>query len=181
MNYLDIIISVCLLYAIIKGFSNGLIKEITSLVSLFLGVYVGVNFAEYLVPKVVEVFSINEGIGVILAFSTLFLVTLISVRLLGRLMDKLTKFLALGLISSLLGAIFGLFKVVVVFSAVFYFTHDNEIISNKAKKESVLFEPLISAGNFILPQIQKHNLLLENIDKKSGLVKEKLNTKINSQ
>ena len=72
MNYLDIIISVCLLYAIIKGFSNGLIKEITSLISLFLGVYVGVNFAEYLEPKVVKIFSINEDIGVVLAFSFLF-------------------------------------------------------------------------------------------------------------
>ena len=78
MNYLDIIISACVLYAVIKGFSNGLIKEITSLISLFLGVYVGVNFAEYLEPKVVEIFSTSEDIGGVLAFSILFLVTFIA-------------------------------------------------------------------------------------------------------
>ena len=181
MNYLDIIISVCLLYAVIKGFSNGLIKEITSLISLFSGVYVGVNFGEYLEPKVVEIFSTSEDIGVVLAFCILFLVTLIAVRLLGRLMDSLTKFLALGLISSVLGAVFGLFKAVVFFSALFYFIQDHDIISYKAKKKSVLFEPLISAVNFVLPQIKKHNLLLENIDKKSSRIKEKIDTKINSQ
>ena len=181
MNYLDIIISGCLLYAIIKGFSNGLIKEITSLISLFLGVYVGVNFAEYLEPKVVEIFSTSEDIGVVLAFSILFLVTLITVRLLGRLMDSLTKFLALGLISSVLGAVFGFFKAVVVFSVLFYFIQDYDIISHKQKKKSVLYQPLTSAVNFVLPQIKKHNLLLENIDKQSGRVKEKIDIKINSQ
>ena len=141
----------------------------------------GVNFAEYLEPKVVKIFSINEDIGVVLAFSFLFLVTLITVRLLGRLMDSLTKFLALGLISSVLGAIFGLFKAVVVFSALFYFTQDYDIISHKEKNNSVLFGPLTSAVKFVLPQIKKHNVLIENIDKQSGLIKEKIDTKINSQ
>ena len=181
MNYLDIIISACLLYAVIKGFSNGLIKEITSLTSLFLGVYVGVNFAEYLEPKIVEIFSTSEDIGVVLAFSILFLVTLIVVRLLGRLMDSLTKFLALGLISRVFGAVFGFFKAVVVFSALFYFIQDYDIISREAKNKSVLFEPLTRAVNFVLPQVNKHNLLLESIDKQSGRIKEKLDTKINSQ
>ena len=32
MNYVDIIIAVSLLYGLIKGFSNGLIKEITNVV-----------------------------------------------------------------------------------------------------------------------------------------------------
>ena len=181
MNYLDIIISASLLYAIIKGFSNGLIKEVTSLISLFLAVYVGVNFAEYIEPKVLDIFSTNEDIGFVLAFCILFLVTLVVVRLLGRLMHNLTKILALGLISSVLGAVFGLFKAVVFFSALFYFIQDYAIISNKAKNNSVLFEPLISVVNFVLPQIKKHKLLLENIDKQSGHIKETIDAKINAQ
>ena len=50
MNYLDIIIAVPLLYGMIKGFSNGLIKEVTSLLALFIGVYVAINFSEFLEP-----------------------------------------------------------------------------------------------------------------------------------
>ena len=45
MNYLDIIIAVPLLYGLIKGFSNGLVKEVTSLLALFIGVYVAINFS----------------------------------------------------------------------------------------------------------------------------------------
>ena len=54
MNYLDIIIVIPLLYGLIKGFSNGLVKEITGLLGLIIGVYVAVNFSSYLYPKFTE-------------------------------------------------------------------------------------------------------------------------------
>jgi len=181
MNYLDIIISIFLLYGLIKGFSNGLIKEITLLVSLFLGVYVGVNFAEYLEPKIAETFSIKEDIGGVLAFVMLFLVTALAIRLLGKLIDKITKFLALGFISSLLGAIFGFFKMIILFVFLFYLTLEYHIINTKTQKESVCFTPLKEVAVFIIPQIKDHNLILKNIEKKSEEVKEQIQEKINSQ
>ena len=56
MNYLDIIIAVPLLYGLIKGFSNGLIKEVSSFSLLMVaGVYIAINFSEFLEPKVVDV------------------------------------------------------------------------------------------------------------------------------
>ena len=55
MNYLDIIIVVPLLYGLIKGFSNGLIKEVTTLTALLVGVYVAIKFSLYLEPKVAGV------------------------------------------------------------------------------------------------------------------------------
>ena len=59
MNYLDIIIAVPLLYGLIKGFSNGLVKEVTSLLALFIGVYVAINFSEYLEPKFMKLTVLN--------------------------------------------------------------------------------------------------------------------------
>ena len=44
MNYLDIIIVIPLVYGMIKGFYNGLVKEITALLALVVGVYVAINF-----------------------------------------------------------------------------------------------------------------------------------------
>jgi membrane protein required for colicin V production len=55
MNYLDIIIAVPLMYGLIKGFSNGLIKEVTALAALLAGFYVAINFSLYLEPKVADV------------------------------------------------------------------------------------------------------------------------------
>ena len=56
MNYLDIVIAIALLYGLVKGFTNGLIKEITGLLGLIIGVYVAINFSSYLLLRYWTVF-----------------------------------------------------------------------------------------------------------------------------
>jgi len=73
MNYLDIIIVAPLLYGMIKGFSNGLIKEVTALVALLAGFYVAINFSLYLEPKVADVLGGYEQFIPIIAFAILFI------------------------------------------------------------------------------------------------------------
>ena len=57
MNYLDIVIAIPLLYGLLKGFTNGLIKEITGLLGLIIGVYAAINFSAYLHPTIEEFVS----------------------------------------------------------------------------------------------------------------------------
>ena len=71
MNSLDIAIAGLLLYSLIKGFSNGLIKEITGLLSLVLGVYIAVNFSIFLEPRLSGSFDNYEQFKPILAFAIL--------------------------------------------------------------------------------------------------------------
>ena len=99
MNYLDIIIAVPLLYGLIKGFSNGLVKEVTSLLALFIGVYVAINFSEYLEPKFIDILDGYQEFVPVLAFGVLFLVSVLCIKALGFVVDKLTKALALGIFS----------------------------------------------------------------------------------
>ena len=60
MNYLDIVITIALIYGLIKGFANGFIKEITGLLGLIIGAYVAINFSSYLHPKFEE-FSTHDA------------------------------------------------------------------------------------------------------------------------
>ena len=77
MNYLDIVIAILLLYGLIKGFTNGLIKEITGLLGLIIGVYVAINFSSYLHPKFEEILGGYEQFIPIIAFATLFIVSVL--------------------------------------------------------------------------------------------------------
>lgn len=181
MNYLDIIIAAPVLYALIKGFLNGLIKEITSLISLIFGVYFGINFSEYLAPKITNTLNIQEEFGGVLAFAVLFFVTILCIKGIGYMLDKATRILALGIISKILGGIFGAIKVVVVFSFLLFVTSEYDLINNKTKKESVLFEPLSQAAEIIIPKIKDHQNVLDKIDEKTKKVKLKINSKTNSQ
>ena len=116
MNYLDIVITIPLIYGIIKGFTNGLIKEISALLALIIGLYVAINFSFYLHPKFEEILGGYEQVIPIIAFAILFIVSVFMIKIVGYIIDKLTKALALGLVSRILGAIFGFLKVVVIFS-----------------------------------------------------------------
>jgi len=181
MNYLDIIIAVPLLYGLIKGFSNGLVKEITSLLALFIGVYIAINFSEYLEPKFIYILDGYKEFVPVLAFGVLFLVSVLCIKALGFFVDKLTKALALGVFSRIFGAVFGFLKVVVVFSFLLFVITDYNLVNKQTKEDSVLFNPLNDVAKLITPELKKHQSILDKIDKKAKKAKEKLNKKINPE
>ena len=181
MNYLDIIITVPLLYGLIKGFSNGLIKEVTSLLALFIGVYVAINFSEYLEPKFIDILDGYQEFVPVLAFGVLFLVSVLCIKTLGFVIDKLTKILALGIFSKVFGGVFGFLKVVVVFSFLLFVIADYNLVNKQTKENSVLFEPLTDVAKAITPKLKKHQSILDKIDKEAKRAKEKINQKINPE
>jgi len=138
MNYLDIAIMVPSLYGIIKGFSNGIIKEITDLVSLVLGIYIAGKFSFFLEPHLSGFFNNYEQFKPILAFAILFIVTVVIVKVIGILANKITKALALGFISRIFGGIFGGLKIALIVSFLLTIESKFELIPNDAKHGSEL-------------------------------------------
>jgi len=175
MNYLDIIVAVPLLYGLIKGFSNGLVKEVASLLALFIGVYVAINFSEYLEPKFINILDGSQEFVPVFAFVVLFLVSVLCIKILGFFIDKLTKVLALGIFSRIFGAVFGFSKVVVIFSFLLFVIADYNLVDKQSKEDSVLFEPLTDVVKIITPQLEKHQSILDKIDEGAKKLKEKIN------
>ena len=178
MNYLDLIIAVPLLYGLVKGFSNGLVKEVTALAALVAGVYVAINFSEYLEPKVVELLGGYEEFVSIIAFAVLFFVSILCIKTLGFVIDKFTKALALGIVSRFLGGVFGLFKVVVIFSFLLFVITDYNLVDKQTKEDSVFFTPLTDIAKIITPQLKKHQPILDKINKETEKTKEKINQQV---
>ena len=182
MNYLDIVIAIPLLYGLIKGFTNGLIKEITGLLGLIIGVYVALNFSSYLHPKFEEILGGYEQFIPIIAFATLFIVSVLMIKILGYIIDKLTKALALGFVSRILGAIFGFLKVVVIFSFLLAIVSDYDLIDKNTQDESVLLKPIQEVSELITPEINKHKTtILDKVEKSTDEVKNKLNNSNSSE
>ena len=181
MNYLDVIISVSSLYGLIKGFSNGIIKELTNIISLILAIYIGVHFSVLVEPYLSSVLLGDyQRIIPLLAFLIVFLVILIIIKSIGELIDKLTKLLALGLISRFLGAIFGGIKIIVIFSGIIFFLKEYKTITPQMEKESILLDPIEKISQLIIPEIDKHtNDFLEKTKEETEKAKEKIENKIN--
>ena len=176
MSYLDIAIVIPFLYSTIKGFSNGLIKEVTGLIGFVFGVYFAINFSAYLEPKISVYFSGHEDFIPIITFVILFGMIILSIRSVGFILDKLTKALALGIISKLLGAVFGFLKVLLILSFLIFIVKDYQLINLEKFDKTVLLKPIENVSTQIIPNINKHrNEVLEKIDKKTKKAKEKIN------
>ena len=167
MNYLDIVIVIPLLYGMAKGFSNGVIKEISGLLGLLVGAYVAISFSSYLHPKFTEFLGGYEQFIPIISFAALFIIIVIMIKILGYIIDKFTKALALGFVSKLLGAIFGLLKTLIIFSFLFSLVIDYELIDKEIQQQSVLVIPLKEVSEIIIPEINKHKKIIIEATKES--------------
>tara|TARA_B100001250_G_C19665638_1_gene729126 strand:+ start:52 stop:600 length:549 start_codon:yes stop_codon:yes gene_type:complete len=182
MNYLDIIIAIPLIYGFVKGFENGLIKEITGIIGIFFGLYIAIHFSPYLYPKATNFFGDQKQFIPIISFTTLFVVSFITIKVLGYVIDKFSRVLALGFLSRLLGAVFGALKIIVILSFLTLLINRYEIIQTKIKKESKLIIPLEFVAKIIIPEINRHKeVFLEKTKEKTEKVKKTLDVKIYSE
>ena len=174
MNYLDIAITVPLLFGLIKGFSNGLIKEITGLLSLVLGVYVAVNFSILLEPHLSGIFNNYEQFKPIVAFAILFIATIFIIKLIGILANKITNALALGFISKIVGSIFGGLKIALILSFLLTIESRFELIPKKTKESAQLYIPTKNVIELITPYFKEHQNIFEKIQDKAKETSDKI-------
>ena len=137
--YLDIIIIIPLLYGLIKGVSNGLVKEITGVLSLIIGIYVAVNFSEFLGDQFLGDLENYEKIKPILSFAVLFIVSVLIIKLIGGLVNKIAKYLGFGIISRIFGGIFGILKVTLIVGFLLNVESKFNIIPEEERQSSLLY------------------------------------------
>jgi len=147
MNYIDIFILIPLLWFGYKGFSNGLIRELVSIIALIAGLYGSFKFSDW-----VEVWIHNDKIPHEVYFAITFLMVLVLVFIMGRFVEKVMKLMIPEFVNNIAGALFGACKVVVIFSAFIFFINSIDtkevLLTPKTKQESILY-------NYVEPVVPK--------------------------
>ncbi|MFM7636996.1 MAG: CvpA family protein [Crocinitomicaceae bacterium] len=143
MNFLDIIIAIPLVYGAYKGFRNGFIMEIFTILALFVGLYAAFTFSdqltrmfvdtqneepEYLPPLIFIVLLIGVGFGVYFA---------------GKALEKVIKAAMLSTPNRIAGGIIGTAKFLYFTGSMLMFTtsmdKDEKFISSDTKENSLLY------------------------------------------
>lgn len=181
MNYLDIILVIPLLWGLYKGVSKGIIKELASLVALIIGIYGAVHFADSIQPYIKNSLSIESSFLPILSFAITFIGIVLVVRVIGFIVDKIIKLVALGFISRVLGGVFGVLKTAFIISALLLivnsFDYYLNLIPLEQKNASVLYRPLSNMIPSITPNVSDGNSLINEAEK----IWEEAEQKINPQ
>ena len=163
MNWLDIVIIVCIIIGIVHGLITGIVKQVLSLVSLIAAIFLSGAVAN-LIRQWIQPYmhdgnnwfspEVQNAIFYILAF-----IIIISVfALLANLVDKIINFTPAGILNKMAGAIFGLFMWTLCLSILMNFisvfdTH-SQLIPQQVKENSILYYRVNMIFPTIFPYIQ---------------------------
>lgn len=157
MAVLDIILGILLLLGLWKGFNNGLLIELASIVALIAGIYGAIHFSYIAGDYLTKQMNWEERYINLTAFVITFIVIVITVHFAGKLLTKVANIAMLGLLNKLAGAAFGVLKVAVILGAIFvFFNQVNKslrFISEEAQNESILYNPIKEIGAVVFNTI----------------------------
>jgi len=112
MSWLDIILAIIILFGAIKGYKDGFLMEVFSLLAIFLGVLVGFKLLGKAMVFIADRFEMNETILPYIAFGVVFLIIVVLVSLLGKVLKSSISDSLLGRFDQAMGALVGLMKAV---------------------------------------------------------------------
>ncbi len=159
MNTIDIVISIILLFGLIRGYIKGLFIEITSLVGLVLGIYGAIHFSYFLSNILKSRVDWDASMIQIIAFAGTFLIILLALIFIGKTLTKIAETASLGLFNKMLGALFGILKYALILSIVFI-VYDKinsslKFINKKEVNQSVLYDSVKNFAPVLFPKLVK--------------------------
>ena len=149
MNWLDLVITVCLATGLIKGLKDGFIKQAVSLAALIIAI---VFAGQVSVP--VRIFwmqhmdgeTVSPQIITALCYIIAFVLIVLVIILLGKLVDVAIKLTPAKPLNMLLGGLFGTFiwtlSLSIVFNLFAVFDSDSTILPQPVQEKSILYHPI---------------------------------------
>jgi membrane protein required for colicin V production len=157
MNYIDLIIIVLLVFGLARGFINGFIKELASLLALILGIWGAIKFSAFTAGRLYDYFDMTGQYVGIIAFLITFVIIVIIIHFIGLLIDKFVEKISLGVLNSLLGLVFGVFKTALILSVIFTVLNaidaKHHFLPKKQIEDSRLYNPIADIAPAIFPVI----------------------------
>ena len=161
MGYLDVFLSLIIVWGAYNGFSKGLVNELASVLGIISGVYLAKNFYPHLDIKLKSIFE-SEAIFIsILSSMIIFLFTIMIFKAIAKLLTKFLKLIALGLLNRIIGAVFGVIKSVLLLCIViFIFSKINNIasvIDDATLNQSFLYSNIEKINDIIIDNSYNEN------------------------
>lgn len=164
MNTLDIILIICLSAALIEGLVRGFTEQIIALVSIIAGTWAAFKFSQLVCSMLQPYLQISEKVLYVIVFVLMIVVVILLLRLFGKVIKASIKFVMLGWLDRLLGALFALIKVSLIIGIVIIlFNTINSsfhIVSESVMESSVIYAPMKRFAYGVFPYFKE--LLFKN-------------------
>ncbi len=166
MNFLDIILAVPVIYAAYKGFKNGFVIELFTLLAILVGIYVGIHFSDAVAGWMKSTFHWDSPYLPVVSFTITFLGVGAMIYFGGKVAEKMIKVVHLSPINKALGIVFAALKALYILSVVLVilesYDEKRSFIPEKAKEESLLYVPVKDISTKTVPALGNSTIFLKN-------------------
>ena len=114
MNLIDLIIIAIIVFGIIRGYSKGLIIELSSFFGIFISFFIAGNVDNLLSNEISAFISVNSDLLNTISFIIIFILSYLLIIYLAKGFTRLAKVVYLGLLNSVLGGVFGGLKLLLI-------------------------------------------------------------------
>ena len=136
MNLVDLIIIALIGFGIIRGYSKGLIIELSSFFGIFISFFIAGNVDNLLSNEISAFISVNSDLLNTISFIVIFILSYLIIIYLAKGFTKLAKVVYLGLLNSLLGGVFGGLKLLLILLIITKIIFSLNLLSNNVISES---------------------------------------------
>jgi membrane protein required for colicin V production len=157
MNYIDFIIIIILVFGLLRGYTDGLVKEAASLAALILGIWGAIKFSSFTAARLYDWFDMTGQYVGITAFVITFLIIVIAIHFVGVIADNFVCAISLGFLNRLLGIAFGFFKTILILSVIFVILNAidarHPFLPHNKLERSKFYNPIADIAPAIFPII----------------------------
>lgn len=145
INWVDVILGGAVIVSALVGIARGLIKEVLSLLTWLIAIWVAWKFSDLVAAKYVRGFIDDPTISYLAAFGALFLVTLFALGLFNMLVSSFLASSGLGGIDRMLGMIFGLLRGLIIAAVLVFVAKFVPPVSEMPMWQASKLQPTFSA------------------------------------
>lgn len=166
MNFIDILFLIPIGYAVYKGFKNGFIIEVCTLLALLVGIYAGIHFSDGTANLLKNSWNIHSEYLPVIAFTITFLGVGALVFFGGKMLEKVVDIANLTPLNKFLGILFALIKIFYLLSVFIVllesYDEKGDFIKEETKQDSLLYEPVKNLSLTTIPRIKESTIFLTN-------------------
>lgn len=166
MNFIDILIIVPVIYAGYKGFKHGLIIEVFTLLALFVGLYAGIHFSDFIAEYLKTTFSWDSEYLPIVSFTLIFLGIGAMVFFAGKTIEQMVKVVHLTPLNKFFGVFFAVLKMLYIVSVILViaesYDEKGDFFPEEKKESSLLYSPVKGISTTTIPGMEGSTIFIKN-------------------
>ena len=137
--FLDLVLVIILILAVIKGYQRGLIVGIFSFIAVIIGLAAAIKLSTVVAGYIGQAIKVSDGWLPVISFAVVFIVVVLLIRLGANMIQKTVEISMLGWVNRLGGILLYVAIYVIVYSVVLFYAEQIKLIQEETIQKSVTY------------------------------------------